>query len=487
MKKKNKSKLALFSLLLIVLALSSGTYYFGYHKKDTQAEIKNDVVEYKPDIEGFTNVVSGKVVFNGIDPSSQENVKAELLFRQHSTEVYETTGIILELIDNANWSWDSPFKDVAYDLKGRISINDTILMETHEITVISPSENNVITFNVTKDIIPVKKEDNKPTELSGTVSIFGSVPSGSKVIVYTKLGNDSYSFYDPVSIGYSIKDNNAQWNWKKAVMGGNYTIKAELIGSKSEKLGISKEIITSAPATGIKLEINSIHKPDNNISASIEGSIRVSGTYDKNSIKKVYARKFGDPEFSLKTELDENGNWDLKDLSAGERYEVKAVIEPVQGEMIESRLYIIPAPAKEYVIEIYSSQVALTPVESPILIECQKNLLPLNENTEIVTSKQSADTKKKKEEIVQKFIAKIRFKPTLDVKRFLVESGSFPGETDLLNDIITAGRDGKDLELVIEVDEGKEYYASYAVGMCSDCKNRAAFGEYSDILKFTCK
>lgn len=202
------------------------------------------------------------------------------------------------------------------------------------------------------------KENGPQAAVSGAVDISGTIFKESKLVIKAKPHLASDSEYKVVVDGVVPQDG-AAWTWPDADVGKMYDIKAELV--TDEKLTDDSNVVTAAaPAQGELLKINSSHTPEEVFgTATISGTIALSGNVPADSGIAIYQKKVEDTDYTLITDkiAAQNGAaWSWDAAVQGQKYDLQGVFfvggKPHGSSQVDA--ISVHAPADSEVLKIVS-------------------------------------------------------------------------------------------------------------------------------------
>lgn len=150
---------------------------------------------------------------------------------------------------NTSWEWDQALSQVEYLVQAELyDATGKYISSSHNVKASVPQGNVALAITSSASSTP---EEPAIVGVSGTVEMNGSYKSDSEIIVEARE-NGTGGFYTVDSFPAESKRN---WEYTKAKNGVPYDFRATLRRDGSD-ISTSKQHSTAAPATGVKLKIN---------------------------------------------------------------------------------------------------------------------------------------------------------------------------------------------------------------------------------------
>lgn len=167
--------------------------------------------------------VSGNVDLNGYIPSGSTITIAQ---RQVGASTFNAVVSAIPAADNAVWTWSAAESGVDYEFIAYLQQGGITITQSSSVTVIAPATNEVITIN-SQATPPVPQTNGV---ISGTISLNGTVPSGSTVSIGTRVTGTSQ--FNMVATNIAAADG-IGWSWNSAIIGTMYDTQAYIIQNGS--------------------------------------------------------------------------------------------------------------------------------------------------------------------------------------------------------------------------------------------------------------
>lgn len=167
--------------------------------------------------------VSGNVDLNGYIPSGSTITIAQ---REVGASTFNAVVSAIPAADNAVWTWSAAESGVDYEFIAYLQQGGVTITQSSSVTVIAPATNEVITIN--SQSTPQAVQTNGV--ISGTISLNGTVPSGSTVSIGTRVTGTSQ--FNMVAANIAAADG-IGWSWNSATIGTMYDTQAYIIQNGS--------------------------------------------------------------------------------------------------------------------------------------------------------------------------------------------------------------------------------------------------------------
>lgn len=240
----------------------------------------------------------------------------------------------------------------------------------------------------------VKRSDSSPSTvsttstqisgLSGVVDINGYSPPTATLSIAVK-SSDAQLFTIAVS-GLKPGQQPVAWNWKEAVAGKAYEVKAILVENKAPIAQSLSKTVT-APAKNISLTLTSSEKPTSTESAIISGTFNIGGYIPAGSTITINAKKPSETRYTMilsEIPAVNNGAWVWDKADAGVSYEFQSFIFNNAQTISNIQIQTITAPAINEIINLNSTAQPDNPTLSTLSGTVQLNgTIPQNSSLTI--------------------------------------------------------------------------------------------------------
>ncbi len=412
--------------------------------------------------------IFGTILINGYYPANDKGI-IKIFKRDHYEGQFEEISSIADVADGVEWMWAEAVTNKKYDIKAELHYEDKKIAETKVQTVTAPSSRETLVFNLEKNMFPIvidpktKKSVRNKVELGkleGVITINGYVPSGSVLNVYMQRVNSELPSEKVATV--NAKNTN-KFTYAKAIIGNTYTIRAELVAKDKSILGVSSGYEYAAPSDNVNISFAASGGPvESAFTGSLKGNVKISGYVPEAAKITILSKKYDESEYKENYSLDavDYAQWELKDMELGQIYAIRADVS-YKGGGFEGIPEYSPATGEGVLLHVNAAGEGQRPENAPSIDVC-------------------------KESNTGKSYAVINLKDVKDADIYWFEAGSVPGTFEIFDGIITARAGDSDATMTFEVDNNKDYFARYAFTKCLDCKNKSAFSDFSNILKFRC-
>lgn len=191
--------------------------------------------------------ISGIVIVNGYIPAGS---KIYGMGRLSETETDFVKGMTSDAKSKTEWKWDKALNGRSYEIFAElVDAKGNILAKSNTFHKAAPYSDGNLTIN-SKAVPPVQK-----ATITGTVRISGRIKDGSHADIHIrKAGTSEWQTVTSVSASTT----SVAWEWKEAVAGSRYDVKAVLDNPdvNAEDQG-SNTMTVTAPATDLLFKIDS--------------------------------------------------------------------------------------------------------------------------------------------------------------------------------------------------------------------------------------
>lgn len=206
--------------------------------------------------------ISGNVIVRGFIPEgSTITLEGRVAGTPEFTEV--NSGIPAK--QSTSLSYDTAISGESYEIKGLMYDGGGNEIGSSSLLVITaPAKNEVLTINSSAQAPTPAPGEPSPTQapsnsvISGSINFNGVAPQNSRIVILQRVyGSTDYQ----VAVDNVSPQEGASWSWNKAKASTWYDIEAVL--KQKQENGTDKDIAISqtssvaAPATGVRLTINS--------------------------------------------------------------------------------------------------------------------------------------------------------------------------------------------------------------------------------------
>jgi hypothetical protein len=431
---------------------------------------------------GSAATISGTIQYNGVLPQDPQTAVIVLNARRSGSAQFTRTSVRLPVANVSSWAWNQAKNNVTYELQAQLIVNGKEAAVSDMITATAPAEDEVLTFNVTKEaismvapspiaVVNTASAATAPSAtavpapalatLSGKVNFVGYAPAGATLIMQVRRA-DSNNFMTFSTL--AAKDD-VTWSWAGAEAGVLYTVKAGLIVN-GQMVAESPDAAMAAPAVNQFVQIVSSVKPPAVVvtkPAAISGKIDLNGVIQNNSSVLVLVRKLGETNYTPVQRLSatDNKTWVFPTAVPGQWYELTAAYQVNENNVAVGNVVAVTAPANEQVIRINTGASIPAPSSSPSLLNCG--------------TRQSDN----------KWPAVIQVPVVAQANEYWVQVGSQPGGSDVYN-AKTNNSGSQALQITAPLVDNQSYYVRYAYAYCSDCGKETNYSGFSSSLNAKC-
>lgn len=216
--------------------------------------------------------MAGQINLDGYAPSGS---MLQVLAQASGSSIFQTVVTTISPTDNAPWSWNTALNGQTYAVRAQLVSSSGVVISTGDTqTITAPSTGLVL--NVASTATPPAPA---PTGISGTITINGSIPSGSYVTFATRpTGTGTFN---QVASNLSAT-NGVSFAWNNATSGSQYDIQAYL-WANGKPYAQSNILTVTAPSTFDQLTINAQQA----LQAPSGNTITVSCGGDQNNLAQA--------------------------------------------------------------------------------------------------------------------------------------------------------------------------------------------------------